>query len=155
VLTPAQRKALSELEKTRKLLAQNLGKTGSNKWFTKASPLTQLLARMSGVRIASMVAPSGPGSLQAAAVVSSLFSKIMDRLPSQQTRRVLIEALQDPKYFEQLLKLEKSNAALPQQMGELQLLLRKAGIRIPVQAERIIEEERRKEQQKKGAEAPQ
>jgi len=155
VLTPAQRKALSELEKTRKLLAQNLGKTGSNKWFTKASPLTQLLARMSGVRIASMVAPSGPGSLQAAAVVSSLFSKIMDRLPSQQTRRVLIEALQDPKYFEQLLKLEKSNAALPQQMGELQLLLRKAGIRMPVQAERIIEEERRKEQQKKGAEAPQ
>ena len=145
VLTPAQRKALSELEKTRKLLAQNLGKTGSNEWFTRASPLTKLLARMSGVRVASMVAPSGPGSLQAAAVVSSLFSKVMDRLPSQQTRRVLIEALQDPKYFEQLLKLEKSNAALPQQMGELQLLLRKAGIRIPVQAERIIEEERRKQ----------
>ena len=145
VLTPAQRKALSELEKTRKLLAQNLGKTGSNEWFTKASPLTQFLARMSGVRIASMAAPSGPGSLQAAAAVSSLFSKIMDRMPSQQTRRVLIEALQDPKYFEQLLKLEKSNAALPQQMGELQLLLRKAGIRIPVQAERIIEEERRKQ----------
>ena len=145
VLTPAQRKALSELEKTRKLLAQNLGKTGSNEWFTKASPITKILARLSGVRVASMAAPSGPGSLQAAAVVSSLFSKVMDRIPSQQTRRVLIEALQDPKYFEQLLKLEKSNAALPQQMGELQLLLRKAGIRIPVQAERIIEEERRKQ----------
>ena len=155
VLTPAQRKALSELEKTRKLLAQNLGKTGSNEWFTKASLPAKVFARMFGVRAAAMVAPSGPGSLQAAAVVSSLFSKVMDRLPSQQTRRVLIEALQDPKYFEQLLKLEKSNAALPQQMGELQLLLRKSGIRIPVQAERIIEEERRKEQQKKGAEAPQ
>lgn len=149
VLTPAQRKALSELEKTRKLLAQNLGKTGSNEWFTKASPITKILARLSGVRVASMAAPSGPGSLQAAAVVSSLFSKVMDRIPSQQTRRVLIEALQDPKYFEQLLKLEKSNAALPQQMGELQLLLRKAGIRIPVQAERIIEEERRKQNEER------
>ena len=150
VLSPQQRKALSDLDKTRKLLQQNLGKTSSTTWFTQSSLATRILAKMSGVRLASVVAPSGPASLQTAALFSNLFAKVMDSLPSAQTRRVLIDALQDPKYFERLLNLERSEAALPQQIDQLNLILTQSGIRVPIQAERLIEEERRK----KGAEAP-
>lgn len=147
VLTPAQKNALALLDKTNKLVKQNLGKTQGASWLTDASTAAQVISRMLGVRLASAIAPSGPASLQTASLFSRVSSRFINSLPSSQRRKILIDALVDPVMFDKLLKLEKSTLPLEQKVGELTTLFRRSGIRAAEQLSRISEEEKRKQEQ--------
>lgn len=105
VLTPAQRKSLQELQKAGNLFDQvDPGRARDLGSIFEANPLTQIMARLLGVRAASMAAPSGPSALQAAAIFSRAAQQIINKLPSSNAEAVLEQALVDPAYMAKLMK---------------------------------------------------
>lgn len=143
ILTPDQKKALVNLDRTNKLLKQNLGRSQSNDWITEANPVLQTTARILGVRVGSLVAPAGPGAIQSASVFANVFQKVIDNLPSAQRKRILVDALQSPDKFQELLTLFKAKNAGPAEIKALDLFLRRSGIRAVEQINRAYEEETR------------
>ena len=142
VLTPAQRKQIIELDKARDLVTSGTKlkpETGSSSLST-SSGVANLLARYIGARVASEVT-TGPAALQAAGLFSRAASKFVNILPSSQTRRVLVNMIQDPDYMEYLLKLERSNLPDSQKVGQLQTFYRRSGLRGLEEIQRIYRSE--------------
>lgn len=105
VLTPVQRKSLQGLQKAGNLFDQvDPGRARDLGSLFEANPLTQIVARLIGVRAASVAAPSGPSALQAAAIFSRAAQQVINKLPSSQAEAVLEHALVDPAYMAKLMK---------------------------------------------------
>jgi len=142
VLTPSQRKQIIELDKARDLVTSGTSlkpEAGASSLST-SSRVANFLARYLGARAAAEVT-TGPAALQAAGLFSRTASKFADILPSSQTRRVLINMIQDPDYMEYLLKLERSNIPDSQKVGQLQTFFRRSGLRGLEEIQRIYRSE--------------
>jgi hypothetical protein len=143
VLTPSQRKQIIELDKARSLVTSRTklkpeGEAVSG--LSTSSWIADLLARFLGARVAAEVT-TGPAALQAAGALSRTASKFANILPSSQTRRVLVNMIQDPDYMEYLLKLERSNLPDSQKVGQLQTFYRRSGLRGLEEIQRIYRSE--------------
>ena len=142
VLTPSQRKQIVDLEKAQSLATSGtkLKPEASASSLSTSSYIADLLARFLGARVAAGVT-TGPAALQAAGVLSRTASKFANILPSSQTRRVLVNMIQDPDYMEYLLKLERSNIPDSQKVGQLQTFYRRSGLRGLEEIQRIYRSE--------------
>lgn len=154
VLTPEQRKALSDLDKVSTLAARNLATGGRSiraEKLAESSGPVQVMARFLGVQTASQVGPSGPASLQFAATLSRVFTRFFDSLPAAQSRAVLTKAAADPEYLQSILRLQSKGAVdkatEARQIKELETFFRRSGIRGGQELQRIYKEEQRKDQE--------
>jgi hypothetical protein len=107
VLNPSQRAALGKLQKVADILSpKDAGAKASDvKDLFSANPLTQILSRVIGVRVAGAVAPPGPGAIQTAAIFSRAAQKVANALPSSKSMRLIEQAVLEPKLMEELLLL--------------------------------------------------
>lgn len=80
-----------------------------------ADMLTVIAARYAAVHGASAIAPSGPGSLQVASMLSGAAKRLVDSLPNMTLRHVLENASKDPEMM--ALLLEKGRSA--KQQGDI------------------------------------
>ena len=157
VLTPEQRKALSNLDKVSTLAARNLATGGRSiraEKLAESSGPVQVMARFLGVQTASQVGPSGPASLQFAATLSRVFTKVFDSLPAAQSRAVLTRAASDPEYLQSILRLQSKGAVdkatEARQLGQLETFFRRSGIRAGQEIQRIYKEEQRRQQEQEN-----
>jgi hypothetical protein len=147
VLLPQQRQALSNLNKAAALNNQALNKTRKADDLTTASLPVQVLARWLGVNLAGAVTPGGPAALQTASVFSRVFSKFANSLPSQQNSRVLSDALLDPDYFSDLLKIGLSNQSTENKISAMENFFHRSGIRNTENLQRVYLEELRNQEE--------
>ena len=154
VLTPEQRKALANLDKTSTLAARSLAREGRSVEAEKLSRSTtpvQVIAKFLGVKTAGAVGPSGAASLQFAATLSSVFTKVFDVLPAAQSRAVLTRAVTDPEYLKTILQTNAvgavDSATASRKLGEMETFLRRSGIRAGQEIQRIYKEEQRRQQE--------
>lgn len=133
VLSPDQRRNLANLQKAANLIVTKpSGKTPKNvEEAFNASILTQLMARVAGVRAAGMVA-SGPQSLQISAVFSNTAKKIVNVMPSTHAAAVLEQAVTDPNYMEGLMKvaLDSKNMKPAEVENRLRIYFTQAGVNL-------------------------
>lgn len=147
VLLPQQRQALSNLNKASILNSQALDKTRKIDDLTKASLPVQVLARWLGVNLASSVTAGGPSVLQTASLFSRVFTKFANSLPHQQNSKVLSDALLNPEYFSDLLKIGLSNQSSERKLSAMENFFHRSGIRNTENLQRVYLEELRREEQ--------
>jgi len=134
VLSNNQRTQLRRLQKANGLLTSQSDRAAASNVADvfDSSGLTQILARIVGIRVAGVVAPSGPGALAAAAIFSRQAQKIANMLPSSHAARILEEALLDPKALEDLMKLGLKNQITPNEANAvLRTYYLRAGVTVP------------------------
>jgi hypothetical protein len=73
-----------------------------------SNAVEELMQRVIGARIGSAAAPSGPGTLIAAAAGSKAVRSIFDKMPNVSTVAVMERAAQDPAFMAMLLKRTKT-----------------------------------------------
>jgi hypothetical protein len=157
VLTPEQRKSLANLDKVSTLAARDLATGGRSiraEKLAESSGPVQVMARFFGVQTASKVGPSGPASLQFAATLSGVFTRVLNSLPAAQSRAVLTRAATDPEYLQSILRLQSKGAVdeatAARQLGELETFFRRSGIRAGQEIQRIYKEEQRRQQEQEN-----
>lgn len=133
VLTSQQRKSLADLQKAANLLsAKPSGKLPNNveSMFT-AGLITELMARVAGVRAAGVVA-SGTSSLQAASLFSRAAKVLVNKMPSTHAAAVIEKAVVDPEYMKGLMKVALDSKGMTQKQIEERLMIyfSQAGVNI-------------------------
>lgn len=154
VLTPEQRKALANLDKTSTLAARSLAKEGRSvkaEELSRSTTPIQVMAKFLGVKTAGAIGPSGAASLQFASTLSNVFTKVFDVLPAAQSRTVLTRAVTDPEYLKTILQLNAvgavDSATASRKLGEMETFFRRSGIRAGQELQRIYKEEQRRQQE--------
>jgi hypothetical protein len=132
VLSPEQRKGLSELQRAADLLlTESTGQRPKNVTdIFSAGILTQLLARVGGVRAAGMVAPAGPSALQMSAAFAATAKKLVSVLPSTHAEAVIERAVTDPEYMKALMKLSLDSRRMTEKQitNKLRIFFSQAGV---------------------------
>jgi len=75
-----------------------------------------MLARATAVRLSSVAVPSGPGSIQTAAIAANFAKRAVNGLKEQQVTQILDRMLKDPEYFEEVLRMVNKEKTLPEKL---------------------------------------
>lgn len=140
VLTPKQKEYLrlmerfSKMENARVPFSAAAGRPYMD--LQAASPLHRMAARMMAVRMSSVAVPSGPGSIQSAAIAANYAQRMVNGLQREQVTTIIDKMLRDPEYFERVLR--RANVA-----KTIDEKVRTFGVGMGVAAERPVEEETR------------
>jgi hypothetical protein len=129
VLSPEQRKALSEVEKIANVLTPGAGKTSSSLAdLEKAGLVSNLVARILGVQLAGAMPSAGAGSIQRAALMAQGARAVVNSLPSQRTSKLLEEMIVNPKLMEELILLGTKPTTAQEARQLMQTFYFRAGV---------------------------
>lgn len=108
VLTPKQKEYISMLERFGSMSGKTTGYSAAiNKELKElmtGNAKTVLLARAMAVRLSSFFVPSGPGSIQTAAIAANFAKRAVNGLKESEVTSILNRMLKDPEYFEDVLR---------------------------------------------------
>ena len=111
VMAPAEASRLRKLV-DRAVELENISASSTGDLLEETDPLTDLVIRMAGVRIASVspLATQGPGQIVAAGAGSRFARRIFEKVPQTRVADVLTEAAADPKFMAALLERPRTPA---------------------------------------------
>lgn len=117
VLTPKQKEYISMLERFGSMSGKTTGYSAAiNKELKElmtGNAKTVLLARAMAVRLSSFFVPSGPGSIQTAAIAANFAKRAVNGLKESEVTSILNRMLKDPEYFEDVLRQANKEKTLP------------------------------------------